>query len=104
MEISRPVVYIFLSFFKVLWHVLPNLFSIQFSSALNNTFTLTYHYSFNFNSVRFNSVRFSSIKLFFAEKTISKEFDIFSYVFLHSKIKGQITLINKKENVNLDNQ
>ena len=25
--------------------VLPNLFSVQFSSTLNNTFTLTYHYS-----------------------------------------------------------
>ena len=34
--------------------------SDQFSSALDNTFTLTYHYSFQFNLVQFSSVQFSS--------------------------------------------
>ena len=33
---------------------------VQFSSALDNTFTLTYHYSFQFNSVQFSSDQFSS--------------------------------------------
>ena len=34
--------------------------SVQFSSALDNTFTLTYHHSFQFSSVQFSSVQFSS--------------------------------------------
>ena len=33
--------------------------SVQFNSALDNTFTLTYDYSFQFNSVRFSSIQFS---------------------------------------------
>ena len=32
--------------------VLSGLFSVQFNSALDNTFTLTYHYSVQFNSVK----------------------------------------------------
>ena len=63
-------------------HVLPNLFSVQFSSiqfssiqfnsiqfrpvqfnsALGNTFTLTYHYSFQFSSIQFSSVQISSVQ------------------------------------------
>ena len=35
---------------------------VQFSSALDNTFTLTYHYSFQFNSVQFRSVQFRSVQ------------------------------------------
>ena len=34
--------------------------SVQFSSALGNTFTLTYHYSFQFSSIQFSSIQFSS--------------------------------------------
>ena len=36
--------------------------SDQFSSAIDNTFTLTYHYSFQFSSVQFNSVQISSVQ------------------------------------------
>ena len=36
--------------------------SVQFSSALDNTFTLTYHYSFQFSSVQFSSIQFNSVQ------------------------------------------
>ena len=36
--------------------------SVQFSSALDNTFTLTYHYSFQFSSIQFSSYQFSSVQ------------------------------------------
>ena len=36
--------------------------SVQFSSALDNTFTLTYHYSLLFSSIQFSSIQFSSIQ------------------------------------------
>ena len=36
---------------------------VQFSSAMDNTFSLTYNYSF-----QFSSIQFSSVQLFYAEK------------------------------------
>ena len=79
--ILRKKICISLCYFT-LGPVLPSLFSVQFSSiqfssiqfisvqfssdqfssALDNTFTLTYHYSFQFNSVQFSSIQFSSIQ------------------------------------------
>ena len=62
--------------------------SVQFSSALDNTFTLTYHYSFQFSSIQFSSiqfrsvqissvqfrsVQFSSIQLFYAEENMLQD-------------------------------
>ena len=35
---------------------------VQFSSTLDNTFTLTYHYSFQFSSIQFSSDQFSSVQ------------------------------------------
>ena len=37
--------------------------SDQFSSALDNTFTLTYHYSVQFSSLQFRSDQFRSVQL-----------------------------------------
>ena len=49
--------------------------SVEFNSALDNTCTLTYHYSFQFSSVWFNSVQFSSVQFnCFMPKRIGPEY------------------------------